>query len=128
MPSSDDRRMRLGHHHGMRSMRSMRSVRVSMRSMRSMRGGFIFRNQGPSLKVHHCQHLASVTRGHSSVNCTLCPRASSLLVCMPLSWERLTFSTDGTFPELLRAEFQEELLLPISFHWLSFQGFIPRMT
>jgi hypothetical protein len=24
--------------------------------MRSMRGGFIFRNQGPSLKVHHGQH------------------------------------------------------------------------
>jgi hypothetical protein len=32
----------------------------SMRSMRSMRGGFIFRNRGPSLKVHPCQHLASV--------------------------------------------------------------------
>jgi hypothetical protein len=34
----------------------------SMRSMRSMRGGFIFRNRGPSLKVHHCQHLVSVTK------------------------------------------------------------------
>ncbi len=33
-----------------------------MRSMRSMRGGFIFRNGGPSLKVHHCQRLASVTK------------------------------------------------------------------
>jgi hypothetical protein len=33
-----------------------------VRSMRSMRGGFIFRNRGPSLKVHHCQHLASVTK------------------------------------------------------------------
>jgi hypothetical protein len=32
---------------------------VTMRSMCSMRGGFIFRNRGPSLKVHHCQHLAS---------------------------------------------------------------------
>ena len=28
-----------------------------MRSMRSMRGGFIFRNGGPSLKVHHGQCL-----------------------------------------------------------------------
>jgi hypothetical protein len=27
----------------------------SMRSMRSMRGGIIFRNRGPSLKVHHGQ-------------------------------------------------------------------------
>jgi hypothetical protein len=26
----------------------------SMRSMRSMRGGFIFRNRGPSLKLHLC--------------------------------------------------------------------------
>jgi hypothetical protein len=26
-----------------------------MRSMRSMMGGFIFRNRGPSLKVHHRQ-------------------------------------------------------------------------
>jgi hypothetical protein len=34
----------------------------TMRSMRSMRGGFIFHNRGPSLKVHHCQHLASVTK------------------------------------------------------------------
>ncbi len=32
-----------------------------MRSMRSMRGVFIFRNRGPSLKVHPFQHLASVT-------------------------------------------------------------------
>jgi hypothetical protein len=29
----------------------------SMRSMRSMRGGIIFRNRGPSLKVHHGQCL-----------------------------------------------------------------------
>jgi hypothetical protein len=34
-------------------------VYVYVRSMRSMRGGFIFRNRGPSLKVHPCQHLAS---------------------------------------------------------------------
>jgi hypothetical protein len=32
----------------------------TMRSMRSMRGGFIFRNRGPSLKVHHGQHLTSM--------------------------------------------------------------------
>ncbi len=32
-----------------------------MRSMRSMRGGFIFRNRGPSLEVHHGQHLASMS-------------------------------------------------------------------
>jgi hypothetical protein len=32
-----------------------------MRSMRSMRGGFIFRNRGPSLKVHHGQCLTSMT-------------------------------------------------------------------
>ncbi len=38
-----------------------------MRSMRSMRGGFIFRNRGPSLKVHHCQHLASVTKHDTGV-------------------------------------------------------------
>jgi hypothetical protein len=38
-----------------------------MRSMRSMRGGFIFRNRGPSLKVHHCQHLASVTKHDTSL-------------------------------------------------------------
>ncbi len=37
-------------------------INTPMRSMRSMRGGFIFRNRGPSLKVHHCQHLASVTK------------------------------------------------------------------
>ncbi len=44
-------------------MRSLLPVPMrSMRSMRSMRGGFIFRNRGPSLKVHHCQHLASVTK------------------------------------------------------------------
>jgi hypothetical protein len=34
----------------------------SMHSMCSMHGGFIFRNWGPSLKVHHCQHLASMTK------------------------------------------------------------------
>jgi hypothetical protein len=28
---------------------------AGMRSMRSMRGGIIFRNRGPSLKVHHGQ-------------------------------------------------------------------------
>jgi hypothetical protein len=33
-----------------------------MRSMRSMRGGFIFRNRGPSLKVYHGQHLASMAK------------------------------------------------------------------
>ncbi len=33
-----------------------------MLSMCSMRGGFIFHNQGPLLKVHHCQHLTSVTK------------------------------------------------------------------
>ncbi len=33
-----------------------------MLSMRSMRGGFIFRSQGPSLKVHHSQYLASMTK------------------------------------------------------------------
>ncbi len=51
------------------------AVRRPMRSMRSMRGGFIFRNRGPSLKVHHCQHLASVTN--------LCPPAR-LLNLLPL--------------------------------------------
>jgi hypothetical protein len=30
-------------------------------SMRSMRGGFIFRNRGPSLKVHRGQCLTSMT-------------------------------------------------------------------
>jgi len=30
--------------------------------MRSMRGGFIFRSQGPWLKVHHGQCLTSVTK------------------------------------------------------------------
>ncbi len=35
-------------------------VSLSMRSMRSMRGGFIFRNWGPSLKVHY-GHWASVS-------------------------------------------------------------------
>jgi hypothetical protein len=40
----------------------MERIEGSMRSMRSMRGGFIFRNRGPSLKVHPCQHLASVTK------------------------------------------------------------------
>ncbi len=30
-------------------------------SMRSIRGGFIFRNRGPSLKVHHGQCLTSMT-------------------------------------------------------------------
>ena len=34
----------------------------SMHSMRSMRGGFIFRNWGPSLKVHDGQCLASMTK------------------------------------------------------------------
>ncbi len=33
-----------------------------MRSMRSMRGGFVFRNQGPSLKVHRGQCLTSMTK------------------------------------------------------------------
>ncbi len=33
-----------------------------MCSMRSMCGGFIFCNRGPSLKVHHGQHLASMTK------------------------------------------------------------------
>jgi hypothetical protein len=37
----------------------------SMRSMRSMRGGFIFRNRGPSLKVHHGQCLTSMTKHDS---------------------------------------------------------------
>jgi hypothetical protein len=32
----------------------------SMRPMRSMRGGLIFRNRGPSLKVHHGQCLTSM--------------------------------------------------------------------
>jgi hypothetical protein len=32
----------------------------AMRSMRSMRGGFIFRNRGPSLKVHHCHAQAGL--------------------------------------------------------------------
>ncbi len=32
------------------------------RSMRSMRGGFIFRSQGPSLKVHHGQYRTSMTK------------------------------------------------------------------
>ncbi len=31
-------------------------------SMRSIRGGFIFRNRGPSLKVHNCQCLTSMTK------------------------------------------------------------------
>jgi hypothetical protein len=43
---------------------------ISMRSMRSMRGGFIFRNRGPSLKVHHGQHFASMTK-HDSRNACL---------------------------------------------------------
>jgi hypothetical protein len=47
----------------------------SMRSMRSMRGGFIFRNWGPSLKVHHCQHLASVTK-HDTGGCMCCMRST----------------------------------------------------
>jgi hypothetical protein len=34
-------------------------------SMRSMRGGFIFRNWGPSLKVHRCQCLTSMTKHDS---------------------------------------------------------------
>ena len=34
----------------------------SMRSMRYMRGGFIFRNRGPLLKVHHSQCLTSMTK------------------------------------------------------------------
>jgi hypothetical protein len=34
----------------------------SMRSTRSMRGGFIFRSRGPSLKVHHSQYLARLSR------------------------------------------------------------------
>jgi hypothetical protein len=37
----------------------------TMRSMRSMRGGFIFRNRGPSLKVHHGQCLTSMTEHDS---------------------------------------------------------------
>jgi hypothetical protein len=49
-------------------MPGMMSPLQSMRSMRSMRGEFIFRNRGPSLKVHHCQHLASVTK-HDTVEC-----------------------------------------------------------
>ncbi len=36
-------------------------------SMRPMRGGFIFRNRGPSLKVHHGQHLASMTKHDTGV-------------------------------------------------------------
>jgi hypothetical protein len=40
----------------------------SMRSMRSMRGGFIFRNRGPSLKVHHGQHLAVIYGIHVCPN------------------------------------------------------------
>jgi hypothetical protein len=34
----------------------------SMRSMRSMGGGFIFRNRGPSLKVHRGQCFTSMTK------------------------------------------------------------------
>jgi hypothetical protein len=48
----------------MPSRTSHRRVR-SMRSMRSMRGGFIFRNRGPSLKVHHGQCLTSMTKHDS---------------------------------------------------------------
>jgi hypothetical protein len=33
--------------------------------MRSVRGGFIFRNRGPSLKVHHGQCLTSMTKHDS---------------------------------------------------------------
>jgi len=33
--------------------RRLDDKRLSMRSMRSMRGRFIFRNRGPSLKVHY---------------------------------------------------------------------------
>jgi hypothetical protein len=36
--------------------------RHTMRSMRSMRGGIIFRNRGPSLKVHHGQCLTRMTK------------------------------------------------------------------
>jgi hypothetical protein len=39
-----------------------------MRSMRSMRGGIIFRNRGPSLKVHHGQCLASMTKHDTDVS------------------------------------------------------------
>jgi hypothetical protein len=37
-----------------------------MCSMHSMHGGLIFRNLGPLLKVHHCQHLASMTKHDTS--------------------------------------------------------------
>ncbi len=37
----------------------------SMRSMRSMRGGIIFRNRGPSLKVHHGQCPTRMTKHDS---------------------------------------------------------------
>jgi hypothetical protein len=36
-----------------------------MRSMRSMRGGIIFRNRGPSLKVHHGQCPTRMTKHDS---------------------------------------------------------------
>ncbi len=44
--------------HGMQNREFV--LLLPMRSMRSMRGGFIFRNRGPSLKVHHCQCLTSM--------------------------------------------------------------------
>jgi hypothetical protein len=37
----------------------------SMRSVCSMHGGFIFRNWGPILKVHHSQCLTSMTKHDS---------------------------------------------------------------
>jgi hypothetical protein len=40
-------------------------VVCSMRSMRSMRGGIIFRNRGPSLKVHHGQCPTRMTKHDS---------------------------------------------------------------
>jgi hypothetical protein len=38
---------------------------ASYSHLRSMRGGFIFRNQGPSLKVHHGQCVTSMTKHDS---------------------------------------------------------------
>jgi hypothetical protein len=40
----------------------MSGLVIHLETVRSMRGGFIFRNRGPSLKVHRGQCLKSMTK------------------------------------------------------------------
>ncbi len=67
----------------------------SMRSMRSMRGGIIFRNRGPSLKVHVFWMHASTSQ------CSVCATTSVVFVPRCL-WSPMLFVHVYIFPYLSR--------------------------